>query len=68
MKKRTRIYYNYNGLDVTFAFDEGFNGRIQGPDHSGLTCSVLNNENDATIIYVTEGVGGNELFRIVMDK
>lgn len=68
MAKRTHLYYIHNGLDVTFAFDEGFHGKIQGPDHSGLLCSVLNDEKDCTIIYLTESIGGKELLRIVLDK
>lgn len=66
--KRTHIYYNYHGVDITFAFEDGFQGRIQGPDHSGLLCSVLNDEDEATVVYITERMGKKELLRIVFDK
>ena len=66
-KKRTHIYYRHLRQDITFAFEEGFTGRIQGPDHSGLICTVLNDEDDATIVYITQ-YDGEELLRVVFDK
>jgi hypothetical protein len=66
-KKRTHIFYNYNGQDITFAFEEGFNGRIQDSEPSGLLCSVINTEEDATVVYITE-VGGKELLRLILPK
>lgn len=65
--KRVHIYYNYNGVDITFSFDEGFRGRIQGPDHSGLLCSVINDE-ESTIAYITDPFEGREVLRVVLSK
>lgn len=66
--KRVYIYYNHNGVDIAFAFDEGFRGRIQGPDHSGLLCSVIDNKEESTIAYITEPFEGREVLRIILSK
>jgi hypothetical protein len=68
MSKKIFIYYNYNGLDITFAFEEGFHGPIEGPEGSALRCYVLNDDKEVTIVYLTETFGTRELLRLVLPK